>query len=120
VSEMDVTTVHEYLIQLRNVLAKERECAKSLDMDGLQTASQEKDALIKLLQSAQDIAPEDRLLADEIKEENRRNASLIWAALNWIRDLMGIFNRQLGAESYAPSGGTTVFQHGGRLLSGRI
>ena len=112
--------MHDHLVRLHAVLLQERECAKSLDMKGLQELCQEKEALLKILQSAQSLAPEDRLLAEAIKEENRRNACLFWAALNRVRDLMGIINRQMATESYAPSGGTTLFQHGGRLLSGRI
>lgn len=117
---MNETTLHERLVRLHELLLQERECAKALDMKGLQTICQEKEALLKILQSAQELAPEDRPLAEAIKRENRRNACLLWASLNWVRDLMGIINRQLGTESYAASGGTTLFQHGGRLLSGRI
>ena len=117
---MSEMALHDRLVRLHALLLQERECAKALDMTGLQAICQEKEELLRALQEAQSLAPADRQLAETIQQENRRNAYLFWAAFNWVRDLVGFLNRQMSSETYAATGGTILFQHGGRLLSGRI
>ena len=117
---MSETTSHEHLVRLHELLLQERECAKGLDMKGLQAINRQKEGLLKILQEVKNLAPEDRALAEAIQRENQRNGYLFWGALNWVQEMMGLLSRQLASESYGSSGGTTLIRHGGRLLSGRI
>jgi flagellar biosynthesis/type III secretory pathway chaperone len=113
-------TIHEQLKTLHEVILEERECAKSLDIVALQEATQRKDALIAQLELEGTLSPEDRQLADTIRFENRRNAYLLWSALNWIRESMEFFGRKTVPDSYTPAGSMVTRGAGGRLLSGRV
>ena len=113
-------TIHEQLQALHDVIIEERECAKALDVFALQDATQRKDALIAQLELEGELSPEDRQLADTVRFENRRNAYLLWSALNWIRESMEFFGRKTVPDSYTPAGGMVSKGMGGRLLSGRV
>ncbi|EAT15836.1 flagellar protein FlgN [Desulfuromonas acetoxidans] len=113
-------TIHEQLQALHDVIIEERECAKALDVVALQAVTQRKDALLAQLELEGDLSPEDRQLADTIRFENRRNAYLLWSALNWIRESMEFFGRKTVPDAYTPAGGMVSKGMGGRLLSGRV
>ena len=107
----------EYLLTL---LQQERECAKALDMPGLQAAVEEKAALLAALQlSKEDVVGMEDLLR-QIDSENRRNAFLLWTGLNWVRDLMGFFGKAAMPQVYGDQGYSQTLTQGGRLLSGKV
>ena len=113
-------TTHEKLQALHDVIIEEREFAKALELDALQDATLRKEELLAQLDLEGVLAPEDRQLADTIRFENRRNAYLLWSALNWIRESMEFFGRKAAPSSYNPTGHLVAKGSGGRLLSGRI
>lgn len=110
------------LKRLREVILEERECAKALDMNGLQRIIGEKSGLMGTLEglTQEQLTPEVAVLAGEIRRENRRNAYLFWSSLNWVRDTIQFYNGQLGQKSYGHGGHTITRGQGGSLLSGKI
>lgn len=111
--------VHEMLQDLHAVILRERESAKSLDIEALQEATLRKEQLLQQLDIQGELAPEDRELASAIRFENRRNAYLLWSALNWIRESMEFLGRRSTPNSYSPAGMLVTGKNGGHLLSGR-
>ncbi|MGI6657735.1 MAG: flagellar protein FlgN [Desulfobulbus sp.] len=117
---MERDTVHALLIQLHEAIQTEREQAKSLDMEAMLATVQRKETLLLALGKVEELHPDDRELARTIQHENRRNAFLFRATLNWIQDTMEFFGRKSTPTTYSPYGmarNTTIH---GRLLSGRI
>ncbi len=116
------TNLSEQLKQLYALVIRERECARDLRIDELQEIVSAKEALMQELQLTEEIAltEADKELADKIRFENRRNAYLLWSALNWIRESMAFFGRKSAPNAYNPSGTEVSSAAGGRLLSGRI
>ncbi|MCA1796619.1 MAG: hypothetical protein LC645_03585 [Geobacteraceae bacterium] len=112
----------EQLNQLYELVIRERECARDLRLDELQDVVSAKEALMQELQFTEEIpvTEADRELADKIRFENRRNAYLLWSALNWIRESMSFFGRKSAPDAYNTSGSVVSSTAGGRLLSGRI
>jgi hypothetical protein len=113
-------SLREQLQRLLSVILRERECARSLDMEDLLAASREKAALLSALGPADALSPEDRALAEAVRAENRRNAYLFWATLTWVRESMEFFGRQVAAVSYGAHGRALSSPHGGKLLSGKV
>lgn len=113
-------SVHEQLQSLYDVIIAERESAKSLDLDALQAATLLKEELLAQLDLTDELSRKDRKLAETIRFENRRNAYLLWAALNWIRESMEFFGRKSSPDSYNPTGTLVLNKNGGHLLSGRV
>ena len=113
-------TIHEKLQSLHDVIITERECAKALDLDALQNVTLRKEELLAQLDLEDELGPEERKLADSIRFENRRNAYLLWAALNWIRESMEFFGRKSTPDSYGNNGNLVLNKNGGHLLSGRV
>lgn len=112
--------LHDQLQALYEVILEEREYAKALKLELLQEATQRKQQLLLELDLAQTLGVEDRALADTIRFENRRNAYLLWSALNWIRESMEFFGRKSTPSAYSPAGTLVAKGQGGRLLSGRV
>lgn len=112
-------TVHEMLLDLHEAILSERESAKVLDIEALQQATKRKENLLQQLDIQGELTPEDRDLASVIRFENRRNAYLLWSALNWIRESMEFFGRRSTPNSYSPTGMLVSGKNGGHLLSGR-
>ncbi len=108
------------LERLHQLILQERDCAKRLDMDGMQQLLEEKQALVAFLSQATDLDDDLKDLAAEIQKENRRNAYLIWSALGWVREHMEFFNRQVSQPSYSAAGASVNASGGGRLLSGKV
>lgn len=117
---MDRSEVRELLIALRDTIRDEREHAKSLDLEAMMADVRKKEALIRVLNTIDQLHPDDRQYALEIKEENRRNAFLFRATLNWIQDTMEFFGRKTVPVTYSQRGTSQNSAINGRLLSGRI
>jgi flagellar biosynthesis/type III secretory pathway chaperone len=117
---MNRETVRNLLIELRDVILQEREHAKELDIQAMIKDVSRKEALIDALNTVHDLHPEDRAFVDEIRRENRRNAYLFRATLNWIQDTMEFFGRKSVPATYTPYGQTKASIVNGRLLSGRV
>lgn len=117
---MNARTTHEYLVRLLDVIIEERECAKKLDMEGLNAAMHEKEQLIQVLSHVKDIDETDKPIAAQIRHENRRNAYLFKSALGWIRQTMEFFGKKTVTSTYSLSGNEVAAQVNGRLLSGKV
>lgn len=108
------------MIRLRDIIIKERNCAKNLDMDGLEAAMYEKEQLMQMLAHVKRIDEADQPIAAEIRHENRRNAYLFKSTLGWIRETMEFFGRRTVTSTYSSAGGEIASQVNGRLLSGKV
>nr|WP_321468841.1 flagellar protein FlgN [uncultured Desulfobulbus sp.] len=117
---MERETVRELLIQLRDTIQLEREHAKTLDLSAMLDDIRRKETLIKVLNSVKELHPEDQQYAQQIQHENRRNAFLYRATLNWIQETMEFFGRRSAPVTYTPYGKTRNSAANGRLLSGTI
>ncbi len=117
---MDTATTHDYLVRLRDVILRERECAKILDMQGMTEAMNVKEEIVKVLAHIKVIDEQDKPIAAEIRAENRRNAFLFKSTLGWIRETMEFFGQKTVTSTYSAYGYTVASQVNGRLLSGRI
>jgi len=118
---MNTTSLRARLLKLHELILRERDCCKAVDLAGMQEVFSEKEQLLSDLELIEQGAGlELRELAEKIKEENRRNAYLIWASLRFIRESMEFFGRQSGQPSYGAGG--RMIQNGGSglVLSGRI
>lgn len=117
---MERETVRELLIQLRDTIMAEREHAKALDLEAMIADVKRKETLVRILQSVDSLHPDDQQFAREIKLENRRNAFLYRATLNWIQDTMEFFGRKTVPVTYSQRGLSQNKTINGRLLSGSI
>ncbi|SHO50765.1 flagellar protein FlgN [Desulfopila aestuarii] len=117
---MNAGTTHDYLVRLRDVILQERECAKQLDLEGMASATYEKEQLLQVLAHVKLIDDKDKPLAAEIRHENRRNAFLFKSALGWIRDTMEFFGRKTVSSTYSASAYQVAAQVNGRLISGKV
>jgi hypothetical protein len=113
-------TTHEYLVRLRDVILEEREFTKALDMESLAEAMQEKEELIQVLAHVNKLDEADKIIADTIRHENRRNAYLFKATLGWIRETMEFFGKRTVTSSYSADAGMINSKINGRLLSGKV
>jgi len=114
--------LRQNLQELSEILEQERECARQLDMRGLNEACERKATLLARLGEISVEAVDDdlRSAADQVAAENRRNAFLLWSSLRWIRDTMDFYCQQLTNPSYTGRGEQAREQSGSRLLSGKI
>lgn len=117
---MDRANVRELLMQLRETIQTEREQAKALDMPAMMATVRRKETLIQLLHSVQELHPDEQQFAREIQHENRRNAFLFRATLNWIQETMEFFGRKSVPVTYTPYGVSRSTAVNGRLLSGTV
>lgn len=117
---MEKDTVHEYLVRLLDVILEERACATALDMQGMISAMEAKEELVKVLDHVKAIDAGDQPLAAQIRQENRRNAFLFRSTLGWIRQTMEFFGKNSVTSTYSSNAGEISSQVNGRLLSGRI
>lgn len=105
---------------LHSLLLQEREHAKLLAVDEMLAVSRQKQELIDSLGSVEALEPEDRVLAERIRHENRRNAYLFWSTLTWIRESMEFFGKKVSPCVYNAGGITLNKASNGRLLSGKV
>lgn len=117
---MDRATVQHLLSQLRETIRDEREHAKALDLAAMTADIKRKEALIRALDAVKTLHPDDQEIAREIRQENRKNAYLFRATLNWIQDTMEFFGRKTVPVTYSQRGLSQNTTINGRLLSGRI
>jgi hypothetical protein len=117
---MEARTTHDYLVRLRDVIFQERECAKALDMKGMIAAMNTKEELVKVLAHVKVIDEQDKPIARQIREENRRNAFLFKSTLGWIRGTMEFFGQRTVTSTYSSSAASVASQVSGRLLSGKV
>lgn len=117
---MAAGTTHDNLVRLRDLILEEREFTKALDMESLAVAMQEKEELIQVLAHVQQLDEEDKEIAGIIRHENRRNAYLFKATLDWIRETMEFFGKRTVASSYSSDAGMINSKVNGRLLSGQV
>lgn len=117
---MDRETVRNLLEQLRTTIQDEREHAKSLDLAAMMADVKRKEAIIGALNAVEQLHPDDQHFAQEIRQENRRNAFLFRATLNWIQDTMEFFGRKTVPVTYSQYGLSQNTTINGRLLSGKI
>lgn len=117
---MKARTTRDYLIALKNAILKERQQAINLNIDGLYSAMEEKEELIRVLAHVKHLEEEDQSIAEEIRNENRRNAYLFKETLGWIRETMEFFGKRTSTSTYSANAGTVNSSSNGRLLSGRI
>lgn len=118
---MHTTDLRARLLKLHELLLRERDCCKAVDLDGLNRVVAEKEQLLTDLNDVEaTAAPELHELAAKIKVENRRNAYLQWATLRFIRESMTFFNRQTSQSSYGAGGRMQNYTASGMLLSGRV
>lgn len=117
---MDRETVKSLLIQLRDTIRDEREHAKALDLAAMLADVKRKESLMRALNAVKTLHPEEQQVAREIRNENRRNAFLFRATLNWIQDTMEFFGRKTVPVTYSQRGLSQNTTINGRLLSGRI
>jgi hypothetical protein len=117
---MAAGTTHDYLIALKNVILKERQCAIQLDLDGMYSAMNEKEEIIRILAHTTSLDAKDKPLAAEIRHENRRNAYLFKSTLGWIRETMEFFGKKTVTTTYSAHANSVNSDVNGRLLSGRI
>lgn len=115
-----VSAYEQKLQQLLELILRERDCTRSLDMAGLQAASEAKDQLLRELGGLDSSGFDNSSLAERVREENRRNAYLFWAGLGLVRDTMSFFGRQVPPPAYGALGGLVQSRQGTSLLSGRI
>ncbi|MCF8039356.1 MAG: hypothetical protein K9K79_08555 [Desulfohalobiaceae bacterium] len=112
------------LRKLHEVILEERLAARELAVDKMLHITEEKEGLLKemlpLVESAEDLTPEERELAETVHTENLRNAYFFWSALNWVRESMGFIRDQMYPEAYAESGSVVTGRYSGALLSGRV
>jgi len=112
--------VHNLLVQLRDIIRDEREHAKMLDIPAMMADVQRKELLIRALNNVSELHPDDEEVIQEIRHENRRNAYLFRATLNWIQETMEFFGRKTIPVTYGQNGLSQNNLINGRLLSGRI
>lgn len=117
---MNTWQLKAQLEKLYALILRERECAKSFDLEGLTAVNLEKEELLGQLELEPGGDPELEGLAGKIKHENRRNAYLFWSTLRFIRENMSFFNRQVSQPSYGAGG--HLVHHGGNglVLTGRV
>lgn len=112
--------IHDLLLRLRNVILTERRHAKDLDLPAMQQDRMEKEVLLNALATIDHLPPEEEAIAREIDRENRRNAYLFKATLNWIQETMTFFGHKTIPTTYGQTGSTMSKTVQGRLLSGHI
>jgi len=117
---MNRDQIRTRLETLLELLQQERECAKALDMPGLQRVVGQKAELLSGLELGRDDVVGMEELLRRIDHENRRNAFLLWTGLNWVRDMMGFFGKAAMPQVYGGKGYSRTLAQGGRLLSGKV
>lgn len=119
---MNASALTRQLQQLHELILEEREHAKALRVTEMLAVAEVKEQLLQRIELAEtdELDGAVRQLAVTVREENRRNAYLFWAALNWLRDLMGFFRQQAAPPAYGCGAVPVRSDNPGLLLSGRI
>ncbi len=119
---MTAENLRQRLEDLLQLIRRERDQAKALDMEGLEQSAVEKQRMLQSLDGdlSDQEDPEVQRLAQQVRDENRRNAYLFWLTLGWVREQMTFFGQKTAPASYGAGASQISHQRGGRLLSGRI
>ncbi|MBW1776915.1 MAG: hypothetical protein JRJ54_04890 [Deltaproteobacteria bacterium] len=111
------------LEELFGVILEERQAARALKADELQTLARRKEALLErlapLVDTAEPLTHQERKAAEAVYAENLRNAYFLWSALQWVRQSMSFINDQISFASYRENGSVARARLNGALLSGR-
>ena len=115
-------TLHEQLLNLRQLLICERNCARDLDMQGLQNILRDKqDFISKLKPYAIDaLDDETRKLIIRIQLEVRRNTRLYHSCMHTILGIWSAHCRHYGNQGYGPAGNKAAGTQAQHLISGKI
>ncbi|RMF48119.1 MAG: hypothetical protein D6751_01070 [Deltaproteobacteria bacterium] len=111
----------EKLQQLHDLILEERRAAIDLDNERIEHLAERKAELLAELHDLNFDTndPALRELAQTIRDENRRNAYLLWSSLRWVRDILNFYSRQMTEPAYDPAG-QPVPGGGGKLISGKV
>ncbi len=109
------------LTRLDELIQQERGHACGLQVSELKELQEQKGLLLKELQTlSTNCPPELKQLAGRIREENRRNAQLLYTTLGYLREAMHSCTRQLTPVAYGNRGHHLQTAPSGMLLTGRI
>lgn len=114
--------LHNRLKQLKELFARERDCAVAVDMQGLEKVLQDKRALLKKLPSSPIAADDEaaRLLLAQLQEEVRRHTSLYRSARQTLLGIRTVQQRcAVEQQGYGPAG-RKVAGMAGPLISGKV
>lgn len=117
---MKARTTHDYLLELKALLQKERQEAIQLKTDDMLETIQEKKRILDILAHVKEIDAADKPLAKQIRKENLRNAYLYKSTLKWIRGTMDFFGSKVTTTTYSPEGESVTSEVHGKLLSGKV
>ncbi len=109
------------LAQLEDLIQEERDHARCLQVSKLKALQEQKGQLIKELQTlSAGESPELKQIAGRIRQENLRNAQLLYTTLSYLREAMRNCTHQLTPAAYGNSGRQLQTAPSGLLLAGRI
>ena len=115
--ESGITTAMQELLQL---LLEERKCAQELRMADLMEIQERKQELLRILDGCREFSDGLRETARRIRFENRRNAYLLHAGLNWVREMMSTIGKSRKVPLYGRSGQQVTGGSAGALLTGEV
>lgn len=115
-------SLHEQLLNLRQILICERNCARDLDMQGLQNILCGKQSLISRLEpyTIDALGHETRQLIIQIRLEVRRNTRLYHSCMHTILGIWSAHCRHFSSQGYGPAGNKAPGTQARHLLSGKI
>jgi hypothetical protein len=108
--------------RLHELILKERDAAKSLNIDVMLALNDDKKELVTHLEDIprEELDEECLMLADKIRVENRRNAYFYLNALQWLRQSIDFWGEKLYFRCYGKNGNMTNRQLSGNILSGKV
>ncbi len=90
---------------LKDLIQRERDYARNLKIAELMSLQEEKGSILSEFKSISGCCPNElKELAAHLRDENRRNARLLWATLNFLRQSMSNCCRQLTPVMYGRRG----------------
>ena len=109
------------LKKLGDLILQERRFVCTMQIDGLKQLQEEKGLLVKAIQALDgQCSVEQKQVAGRLREENRRNAQLLYTCLNYLRQAMHNCTKQLTPTKYGRRGNSLKFTPSGLLLTGRV
>jgi len=121
---MSASDFQMLLTQLHDLILEERALAKANNVKALVAVVARKEVLLeridKMSVDKESMGEELQELARKVRFENRRNAYLVWSALNAIRSTMEFFQKQLSPAAYGGAGRRITAPAEGLIISGRV
>ncbi len=109
------------LTQLQQLICQEREYAIQLRVEELKVLQDQKGVLLMELKTHSGPCPEGlKTFANSLRSQNRRNARLLSATLNFLRQTMTSCRRELSSTMYGRHGHQIEVQTMGLLHTGRV